>query len=381
MSRKWALGLRQVLCSFPFARTSSISSRASATRSFAMFSTSNSNNQVWVGRPFESSQLGAPDKDLTTNVPAPVKVYQQDPQDVMEQRSNFYKEQFQQRISEHQAQTQISSRTVTAPNGHEVGVTIFMPRQQQQQQQQQQLKGVCLHVHGGGWVFGDSKHQAATRLLEMAETLQCAVVSVEYRMGPQNRHPAAVQDVAAVQLWLAQNAQVEFGTNVLVASGESAGAHLLTLATLHVLKKSKNRQQQPFRCLNLVYGVYDLSGTPSLLADGDSSAPLCGKELRWMVDLYVPDSDKNVDLKDPDLSPLYANLQGMPPALFSVGTADPLLDDTLFMANRYGAAGCQAELAVYQGGEHGIGHFGMQENIPLGLEARKRTLEFLQRFL
>jgi acetyl esterase/lipase len=61
-----------------------------------------------------------------------------------------------------------------------------------------------------------------------------------------------------------------------------------------------------------------------------------------------------IDRRNPDISPLYASLHGMPPALFSVGTADALLDDTLFMHARWLAAGNAAELAIYPGGAHGF---------------------------
>ena len=71
----------------------------------------------------------------------------------------------------------------------------------------------------------------------------------------------------------------------------------------------------------------------------------------------------------------------MPPALLSVGTADPLLDDTLFMANKYSAYGNNIELAIYEGGEHGIGHFGIQEDEEMGTRARKHTLDFMKQHL
>jgi len=71
----------------------------------------------------------------------------------------------------------------------------------------------------------------------------------------------------------------------------------------------------------------------------------------------------------------------MPPALLSVGTADPLLDDTLFMADKYSAYGNNIDLAIYEGGEHGIGHFGIQEDEEMGTRARKHTLDFMKQHL
>mmetsp|Transcript_29704 Transcript_29704/g.63013 ORF Transcript_29704/g.63013 Transcript_29704/m.63013 type:complete len:189 (+) Transcript_29704:1-567(+) len=150
-----------------------------------------------------------------------------------------------------------------------------------------------------------------------------------------------------------------------------------------------------WKCLNLVYGVYDISGTPSLIADGNSSSPLCGNDLLWLYDLYYSKVKKslqttnddestnqmNIGRHHPSLSPLYSNLSHMPPALLSVGTADPLLDDSLFMANKYSAFGNHVELAIYEGGEHGLGHFGVQEDEEMGIRARTHTLDFMKEYL
>ena len=75
--------------------------------------------------------------------------------------------------------------------------------------------------------------------------------------------------------------------------------------------------------------------------------------MAWFAKSFVPAGN----YRDPDVSPLYANLGGMPPALFTVGTLDPLLDDSLFMHGRWLAAGNEGELAVYPGGIHGFTGF------------------------
>ena len=91
--------------------------------------------------------------------------------------------------------------------------------------------------------------------------------------------------------------------------------------------------------------------------------------------------DQSVDRRDPSISPLYANLSNLPPALFTVGSADPLLDDSLFLASRYCVGGSYVEMAIYEGGEHGIGHFGLQEDDEMGQRAREYTLAFMKRYL
>lgn len=93
----------------------------------------------------------------------------------------------------------------------------------------------------------------------------------------------------------------------------------------------------------------------------------------WFYDHFVPADQRH----DPDVSPLYADLHDLPPALFSVGTLDPLLDDTLFMYQRWMAAGNVGELCVYPGGPHGFDAHPTN----LGQSARKRMNEFISAHL
>jgi len=110
--------------------------------------------------------------------------------------------------------------------------------------------------------------------------------------------------------------------------------------------------------------------TPSQRNWGERSRLLSTRDIEWINDHYVPDREMR---RHPDCSPLYADLSGMPPALFTVGTLDPLLDDTLFMHARWLAAGNRSELGVYPGGTH------MFTSFPIGIarEANRRMMEFL----
>jgi len=96
-----------------------------------------------------------------------------------------------------------------------------------------------------------------------------------------------------------------------------------------------------------VYGVFDLSMTPSQRAFGNERLVLRTREI---AKFYEKPSCRTIRIgRDPDVSPLYADLRGLPPALFTVGTRDALIDDSLFMHARWLAAGNPAELAVYPG--------------------------------
>jgi len=324
---------------------------------------------------------------------------------VRQSKADFYKSQFNTRVTE-EDRKRIEPRTVDSPNGlGKVDVTIYYP---EISSNDKKLDGLCLHCHGGGLLFGDSYHQVAHRCLEMAQSLNVAVVSVEYSLFTQaNRHTNSfnpVNDVLTAIEWLESKGVEEFNAQpCFLASGESSGAYVLLLAMLRRRDRDNNNtklhpslplpppnvsttcQEQPsflitWKCLNLVYGVFDLSGTPSIHADGDTSVPLCGNDLLWMYDLYFSKAQQQ-SIKHPSISPLYANLSHMPPALLSVGSADPLLDDTLFMADKYSAYGNNIELAIYEGGEHGIGHFGIQEDEEMGTRARRHTLDFMKKHL
>ena len=124
---------------------------------------------------------------------------------------------------------------------------------------------------------------------------------------------------------------------------------------------------------------YDLAGTPSMLAF-ERRLVFCADELRWMARQLVPDEATLAARAGPEaggVNPLYSSLDGLPPALFTVGTDDALLDDTLFMAARWAARALEAELEVYPGAAHGVGHFGPHEATEQGDEINARVHRFL----
>jgi len=226
-------------------------------------------------------------------------------------------------------------------------------------------RGVYLHLHGGGWVLGAIDHQDP-RLAALSEVCELAVVSIDYRLAPEHPYPAAPDDCETAALWLLEASTTEFGTDRLLIGGESAGAHL---AATTLLRLRNRHDASLYRGANLVYGAYDLRLTPSARRWGERLLVLNTPIVEWFANHYVGSHLRD----DPDVSPLFADLAGMPPALFTVGTEDPLLDDTLFMYDRWRAAGSVATLAVYPGGAHGFDAFP----ISLGRRALTRMYEFL----
>jgi acetyl esterase/lipase len=206
-------------------------------------------------------------------------------------------------------------------------------------------RGVYFHIHGGGWTWGTADEQDPW-LDRLADRCGLAVVSVEYRLAPEHPFPAGPDDCEAAALWLLREAENRFGTSRLFIGGESAGAHLSALTLLRLRDK---HGLKPFRGANLFAGCYDVSMTPSVANWGDEPLILNTPGVKVFADYFCgPDLDR----RDPAVSPLYADLRGLPPALFSVGTRDLLMDDTLFMASRWVAAGNKADLAVWPGGCH-----------------------------
>ena len=209
-------------------------------------------------------------------------------------------------------------------------------------------RGVYLHLHGGGWVLGGADMQDPM-LERIADNTGQAVVAVEYRLAPEHPYPAGPDDCEAAAAWLVENGKKEFGTDVLTIGGELAGG---TPDRSDYSAHADHHGYNGFRGANIVYGAFDLSLTPSQRLFGNT----LGLVLRTihMQQLYNAFLPTITDRRAPDISPLYADLKNLCPALFTVGTKDALLDDTLFMHARWVAAGNEAELAIYPGGAHGF---------------------------
>jgi acetyl esterase/lipase len=229
-------------------------------------------------------------------------------------------------------------------------------------------RGVLLHIHGGGFMLGSAAGQD-NMLERIADAVGVTCASVEYRLAPENPYPAAWDDCEAAALWLLEHAGDRFGAEPLLIAGESAGA-LLAVATLQRLRE--RRLLARFRGAALSFGVYDSLMTPSQALA--RTGVLKAKDIARIVEAYAPQADQR---RDPELSPLYSYLKGLPPALFTVGTLDAMLDDSLFMYCRWLAAGNKADVALYPGADHGF----IETPHPSAREANSRIDVFLSQCL
>jgi len=245
--------------------------------------------------------------------------------------------------------------TITGKDGHLIPLRVISPAQP---------RGIYLHLHGGGWVLGGADMQDPM-LERVADNTGQAVVAVEYRLAPEHPYPAGPDDCEEAAVWLVQNGKKEFGTDALTIGGESAGGHLTAVT---ILPMRDRHGYTGFRGANLVYGAFDLSMTPSQRLFGDTRLVLRTIDMQQFCNAFLPTI---TDRRVPDISPLYADLKNLCPALFTVGTKDALLDDTLFMHARWVAAGNEAELAVYPGGAHGFTLFpsDLSRSAIIGMDA------------
>jgi acetyl esterase len=235
-------------------------------------------------------------------------------------------------------------------------------------------RGAFLHFHGGGWTLGESDMQDV-RLMGLAEATGLAAVSVGYRLAPEHPYPAGPDDCEAAALWLLSPEGKELvGEGPLAIGGDSAGGHLAAVTLLRL--RDRHGITGAFSAALFQYGAFDLSMTPSQRMWGERNLVLSGPIIQWFAEQFLPDRDLE-QRRDPDISPLFADLHDMPPAFFTVGTEDALLDDTLFMEARWRMAGAPTELKVWQEAPHGF------LNLPMSVTDAALSAEhdFLRRTL
>ncbi len=191
---------------------------------------------------------------------------------------------------------------------------------------------ILMFFHGGGYCSGSilSHRRLVT---EAGRAAGVRTLAVAYRLAPEHPFPAALED--ALTTWHFLRKQGVAAKHIVVG-GDSAGGGL-TLALIGQLQEA--REELP-ACMWLLSPWTDLTMSGSTLATKDSVDPLIhGGYLHELADAYLPGS---LDRKAPRVSPLYADLKGLPPALIQVGSAETLLAD----ATRFAAAAGAADVAV-----------------------------------
>jgi acetyl esterase len=234
--------------------------------------------------------------------------------------------------------SRVEDRDIDGPAGP-IHVRIYVPAPRP--------PGLIIYLHGGGFAFG-SVEQTDPTVRRLVHETGFAAVSVDYRLAPEHRFPAAVEDCFAALKWAAANMSEITGRNVpLVTMGDSAGGNLATVIT-HLARDASG---PPIDAQVLIYPAVegDLAN-PALKRF--ESALLTLPEMSWLQDHYVPDLESR---SDPRFAPLRAeSLAGLPPAFILTAEGDLLADEGERYARRLIEAGIPVLQRCYLGTVHGF---------------------------
>lgn len=204
-----------------------------------------------------------------------------------------------------------------------------------------------VYFHGGGWTCGDlDTHDSVCR--GICAHGRCAVVAVDYRMGPEHKFPAAVEDAVAAVQWVDKNA-ASFGIDAarLAVAGESAGGNLAAATAIAL------RDSEPGLAMQvLVYPVTDQAADTDSLKRFAQGYSLTRDLLRWYQAQYLRDERDRADWR---ASPLRAREHSrLPSAYVLTAGFDPLLDEGLAYAERLERAGVPVTYECFEGQIHGF---------------------------
>ena len=200
---------------------------------------------------------------------------------------------------------------------------------------------MVMHLHGGGYVIGslDSHRSLAARLSAAAGA---GVLLVDYRLAPEHRFPAALDDATGAWKWLVARHGDEAA---LAVAGDSAGASL-AVSTCVVAHQQGGRMPDALVCIS---PWVDLTGSgDSMLSRAHDDVVLSAQWLTAMAGHYLGDGDRRSALA----SPLWADLAGLPPTLIMVGTAEILYDDAIRLGRAASEAGGDVTVEEFAGAVH-----------------------------
>ena len=186
----------------------------------------------------------------------------------------------------------------------------------------------------------------------MADNFQLTIVSIGYRLAPEDPWPACANDCYDAAEYLIKNGPKEFGGELMFTGGESAGGHLACLVALHLLDKVP---EFAFKGVLLHFGCYDLSTFLPMVQHHEKHLVIDHDVMSAYVDALLPNTTE-AQRRDPSISPFWLDLRGkkLPPALFTCGSEDPLLDDTVMMGAKWQMWGNEAIVKIYNGAPHGF---------------------------
>ncbi|OAF19480.1 alpha/beta hydrolase [Bradyrhizobium neotropicale] len=238
----------------------------------------------------------------------------------------------------------IAPLAIAAPHGT-IPARIYVPKELRQRDG---LSPALVFFHGGGWVVGDLEtHDVACRKLAVEGAL--IVISVDYRLAPEHKFPAAIDDAIAATQWVAANARA-LGIDAarLSVGGDSAGGNLAAVVAL----AARDGNGPAIAGQVLIYPAVDFAMTHGSHSEPETSVLLTHSVIRWFCDHYLSGA---ADAADWRASPVRAATHlGLPPAYVLTAGADPLRDEGADYAERLKQAGVSVTYRHFPGQFHGF---------------------------
>lgn len=226
-----------------------------------------------------------------------------------------------------------------------------------------------LYIHGGSWISGSPAGYRAF-LSRVSQAAGAVVLAVDYRLAPEHKFPAGLEDCLKAYQWMRQNSpdgQRTLGSAYLM--GDSAGGNL-ALATLLKLKDLK--LPLPAAVIAISPATDFTCGSPSLVSRASVDPIINPQALPALIPVYL---GTDADPTHPYASPLFGNYSEMPPLLLQVGNAEVLLDDSTRLAKHATEQGCNVTLEVWEGMPHVFQ--GFAPFLPEALKAIEKMGNFI----
>lgn len=223
---------------------------------------------------------------------------------------------------------------------------------------------VLIYLHGGGWILGSiNDHRLLT--LAMGEAAKMRVLSVDYRLAPENPYPAHLEDCTAVYRWLLSTG---YKPENIIISGDSAGGSL-TLTTLLKLKQDGVDLPAGAVCIS---PSTDVSFTNDLyFKNGETDPILADLGIFWWIEAYLA----GTPVDNPLVSPLFGDLKGLPPLLIQMSSCEMLFEEGRQFGEKARAAGVDVTLEIWDDMPHVFQGFGLHD-LPEAKEAITKIGEF-----
>jgi acetyl esterase len=239
-------------------------------------------------------------------------------------------------------------RDLTAPGPHgDVPLRLYRPHITEPSP----LPGL-VYYHGGGWLLGNlDSHDVICRRL--ANAARCVVVSVDYRLAPEQKFPAAVEDCEIATRWVfQQSSSLGVDRARIAVGGDSAGGNLA--AVMALMARDGTLPRIAFQLL--VYPATDMAMTTVSSQTITDGVPLTSKTMKWFIDHYMRDAADMIDWR---ASPARAaSLAGVAPALVLTASCDPLRDEGIDYARRLEREGVRVSHLHFSDQIHGFVSMG-----------------------